>query len=77
MKSTGQHLFSLHQRRCVKCQRLHEVRTGQQTCISYFRLLCMHEDNMMLLYGLLTLHEWLERSSMDLPPDPRDRTLMV
>ena len=77
MKSSDQELFSLHQRRCVKCQRLHQGRTGQQTCVSYFRLLLMHEENMMLLYRLLTLEEWLERSSMELPPDPRDRRLVL
>ena len=69
MKGTAQRLFSLHQRDCVKCQRLHEVRTGQMCDPTYFILLKIHEDNMKLLYGLTTLKEWLEEPWMNLPTE--------
>ena len=69
MKSTDQELFSLHQRRCVKCRWLKELRDDPLCPPPYPPILRIHEENMMLLYGRLTLLEWLKRTSRDLPEE--------
>ena len=69
MKSTDRQLFLRHQRRCVKCQQLKQVRAGQVVDHDVLVLLQLHEGNMGVLYGPWTGDNALDPPPGDLPGD--------
>ena len=60
MKSTDRQLFLRHQKRCVKCRKLKEMRITRVGDPDLFRLLKLHEMNMEVLYHLRSPHDALE-----------------
>ena len=67
MKSTDRQLFLRHQRRCVKCRLLGQVRKGQEVDRDLLRLLQLHESLMKFLYHQITAEDLREAVSRGLP----------
>ena len=67
MKGTDRELFLRHQRRCVKCRRLAEVRKGVKVSNGHFTLLLIHEANLLRLYRFSGAYKAMEGPPVELP----------